>query len=77
MAARPRLQAVRPRLHLSVCGRDLADAPGARWLSQVLCALYYLHSANIVHRDLKPSNVLVNEASDVKLIDFGALPRFL
>ena len=38
---------------------------------QTLCALNYMHSANIIHRDMKPSNILVDEKTDVKIIDFG------
>jgi mitogen-activated protein kinase 15 len=40
-------------------------------LYQIAKAVLYLHSASLLHRDLKPSNILVNEACDVKLCDFG------
>ena len=40
-------------------------------LYNLLCALYYLHSAQVLHRDLKPANVLVDESWAVKLCDFG------
>ena len=38
---------------------------------QVFLAVEYAHAALVIHRDLKPSNVLVNDAGQVKLLDFG------
>jgi serine/threonine-protein kinase len=34
-------------------------------------ALHYAHQHGVVHRDLKPSNLMVNEAGQLKLTDFG------
>ncbi len=47
---------LRQRLHLFL---DLLSAMGA------------VHANLIVHRDLKPSNVMVNQAGEIKLLDFG------
>jgi len=41
------------------------------YLSQIVCALEYLHSIDIVYRDLKTENVMLDQAGHVKLIDFG------
>jgi eukaryotic-like serine/threonine-protein kinase len=38
---------------------------------QVLDALQYAHAHHVIHRDIKPSNILVNEAGQVRLLDFG------
>jgi eukaryotic-like serine/threonine-protein kinase len=38
---------------------------------QVLDALQYAHAHLVIHRDIKPSNILVNEAGQVQLLDFG------
>jgi eukaryotic-like serine/threonine-protein kinase len=38
---------------------------------QVLDAVQYAHAHHVIHRDIKPSNILVNEAGQVQLLDFG------
>ena len=46
--------------------------PDPRWfLYQLLLSVKYMHSGRILHRDIKPANVLLSEACDVRLCDFG------
>lgn len=40
-------------------------------LRQIAESLSYVHGLDIVHRDVKPENVLINESSQIKLIDFS------
>jgi serine/threonine protein kinase len=42
------------------------------WTKQLCEALDYAHNhAHVVHRDLKPANLMVNQAGDLKVADFG------
>lgn len=51
--------------------RRLSVAERLALFEKVCEAVRYAHQNLIIHRDLKPSNILVTEASDVKLLDFG------
>jgi serine/threonine-protein kinase len=54
------------------CARNQLDIPARlRLFLQVARAVAHAHSNLVVHRDLKPTNILVTEAGDVKLLDFG------
>ncbi|PVD31308.1 hypothetical protein C0Q70_06720 [Pomacea canaliculata] len=39
--------------------------------TQLVSALFYLHSHRILHRDMKPQNILLGRGGTVKLCDFG------
>ena len=60
-----RLQAIHTR------GERLPLDEALRLFHAMVQAVAYAHSQNVVHRDLKPANVLLNEANQPILADFG------
>ncbi len=54
------------------CTRKALDVPARLHLFlQVARAVAHAHANLVVHRDLKPANILVTEAGEVRLLDFG------
>jgi serine/threonine protein kinase len=40
-------------------------------IGQICDALTYAHGQGVVHRDIKPENILLNQAGQIKIVDFG------
>ena len=54
-----------------IAGTPLDEKRAIEIAQQVADALACAHSLGIVHRDIKPQNILVNQAGQVKVADFG------
>jgi serine/threonine-protein kinase len=51
--------------------RKLPAERAVRITLQICDALEYIHRHGVVHRDLKPENIMIDDADNIKLIDFG------
>jgi serine/threonine-protein kinase Chk1 len=54
----------------------MPQAEAQRYFNQLLSGVEYLHSRGVAHRDLKPENLLIDDADNIKISDFGMATMF-
>ena len=52
-------------------GRRLPEQEAKKLFKQVVAGVGYCHGKSITHRDIKLENILLDEANNIKIIDFG------
>ncbi|MER7732157.1 serine/threonine-protein kinase [Streptomyces erythrochromogenes] len=52
-------------------GPTLTLERAVRWTRQMCEGLQAAHSCKVLHHDVKPDNVMITNASEVKIVDFG------
>lgn len=52
-------------------GRRLSENEAQRIFRQILLGIQYCHRLDVAHRDLKLENVLMDDADNIRIIDFG------
>ena len=52
-------------------GHPLEVRTAIRWMRECCEALEAARAKDIIHRDLKPANILIDETSEVRIVDFG------
>lgn len=52
-------------------GKVLKEIYAKKYMDQLKSGLEYMYDNNIMHRDLKPHNILLDDAKNLKITDFG------
>ena len=60
-----------PTLTAYADARRLTTAQRLALIQKVCAAVEHAHQKGVIHRDLKPGNILVDEAGQPKILDFG------
>jgi serine/threonine protein kinase len=60
-----------PSLAALLRGQPQSPPRAAVWIGKIANAIHHAHQRGVLHRDLKPSNILIDDAGEPQVTDFG------